>query len=186
MVAIPRARLIPPRVRSRASTASARAPNRPIRFLSSTPARPRPRSRVARVTNDQSRASEAIARRRAAVGVAIPSPKARRLVARVARAFVRAREIRASFPRAASRGASVVRARACGARRRVAAPPPRSRAAARFQPERARARDGAVGASNAMRDAVFRDRSLDLYLVTVYSYPKVGSFSYRVTSDDEP
>ena len=59
-------------------------------------------------------------------------------------------------------------------------------AAARFQPERARARDGAVGASNAMRDAVFRDRSLDLYLVTVYSYPKVGSFSYRVTSDDEP
>jgi hypothetical protein len=37
-----------------------------------------------------------------------------------------------------------------------------------------------------MRDAVFRDRSLDLYLVTVYSYPKVGSFSYRVTSDDEP
>ena len=76
-----------------------------------------------------------------------------------------------------------MRARACGARRRVAAPPPRARAAARFQPERARARDGAVGASNATRDAVFRDRALDLYLVTVYAYSKVGSFSYRVTSD---
>jgi hypothetical protein len=114
MVAIPRARLIPPRVRSRASTASARAPNRPIRFLSSTPARPRPRSRVARVTNDQSRASEAIARRRAAVGVAIPSPKARRLVARVARgrSSARAKSARVFHARRRAARASCERARA--------------------------------------------------------------------------
>ena len=167
------------RVRSRAESTD------PFSFLdsraSSSPFARRARHErpVTRVRGDRSTSRGR--RRRDSVTESASPRRARR-----ARAFVRAREIRASFPRAASRGASVVRARACGARRRVAAPPPRARAAARFQPERARARDGAVGASNAMRDAVFRDRSLDLYLVTVYSYPKVGSFSYRVTSDDEP
>ena len=174
MVAIPRARLLPPRVRSRASTASARASNRPIRFLSSTRARPRPRSRVARVTNDRFHASEAIARRRARRPSPRFRPRKRVASSRASRAGVRrARAKTASFSRVASRRARVVRARAVGARRRVAAPPPNPRAAARVTGTRA-SLEMALSPSRTRRSTrVFRGRFLDLYCLSVCLYAKV-------------